>query len=255
MAEDDDSTLAALDASDLRTGVYEGGFKTWECSLDLASLLLDRGPRKDIDELARVDSVIELGAGSAVPSLVLFQHALVNEFAVNFVLADFNAEVLRLVTLPNLLLTYARFAATENLIADDAGELDVTPALIEGFLRTLHRAQVSITLLSGPWGARLLDLIPSGGAEMGTLILAAETIYSPASTTAFVELVVAILARTKMAKAVVAAKRMYFGVGGSVDGLKEACAEKGAVAYEVENAGVPGMDRGVGRALVEVQMY
>ena len=49
-----------LDQSDLATGVYEGGFKTWECAVDLASLLLDRGPRKDIDELIRCDQVIEV---------------------------------------------------------------------------------------------------------------------------------------------------------------------------------------------------
>lgn len=60
MAEDDDATLSDLDKSDLRTNIYEGGFKTWECSVDLASLLLDRGPRKDIDELSRLDAVIEV---------------------------------------------------------------------------------------------------------------------------------------------------------------------------------------------------
>lgn len=63
MAEDDadnDEILTDIDKSDIRTGVYEGGFKTWECSLDLASLLLDRGPRKDIDELVRCDQVIEV---------------------------------------------------------------------------------------------------------------------------------------------------------------------------------------------------
>ena len=49
-----------LEKSDIRAGVYEGGFKTWECSQDLASLLLDRGPRKDIDELIRCDQVIEV---------------------------------------------------------------------------------------------------------------------------------------------------------------------------------------------------
>lgn len=55
------SRLAAgLDSDDIRSNVYEGGFKTWECSIDLAKLLLDRGPRKDIDDLARVDHVIEV---------------------------------------------------------------------------------------------------------------------------------------------------------------------------------------------------
>lgn len=74
MAEDDDATLANLDASDLRSNVYEGGFKTWECSLDLASLLLDRGPRKDIDELSRVDSVIEV----MNPVILLFRLSTTN---------------------------------------------------------------------------------------------------------------------------------------------------------------------------------
>ena len=55
-----DSVIDQLEKSDIRAGVYEGGFKTWECSQDLASLLLDRGPRKDIDELIRCDQVIEV---------------------------------------------------------------------------------------------------------------------------------------------------------------------------------------------------
>lgn len=63
-AEDDDDNqphLPAVDKADIRTNVYEGGFKSWECSIDLARLLLDRGPRKDIDDLCRVDHVIEVG--------------------------------------------------------------------------------------------------------------------------------------------------------------------------------------------------
>jgi protein-histidine N-methyltransferase len=64
MAEDEaanDETLNDIEDSDIRTGVYEGGFKTWECSIDLASILLDRGPRKDIDELVRCDQIVEVG--------------------------------------------------------------------------------------------------------------------------------------------------------------------------------------------------
>jgi protein-histidine N-methyltransferase len=63
MAEDDpqaDSILSGIDSSDIRTNVYEGGFKSWECSFDLARLLLDRGPRKDLDDLCRVDHVVEV---------------------------------------------------------------------------------------------------------------------------------------------------------------------------------------------------
>ena len=55
-----DAVIDQLNELDVSTGVYEGGFKTWECAIDLASLLLDRGPRKDIDELIRCDQVIEV---------------------------------------------------------------------------------------------------------------------------------------------------------------------------------------------------
>lgn len=64
MAEDDGSDpnlLAGLnDDSDIRTNVYEGGFKNWECSIDLVKFLLDRGPRKDLDDMERVDAVVEV---------------------------------------------------------------------------------------------------------------------------------------------------------------------------------------------------
>jgi protein-histidine N-methyltransferase len=62
MAEDEgcsDETVN-LNESDIRTNVYEGGYKSWECSFDLAKLLLDRGPRKDLDDLCRVDHVVEV---------------------------------------------------------------------------------------------------------------------------------------------------------------------------------------------------
>lgn len=201
---------------------------------------------------------MQLGAGTAFPSLVLFQHALANSIPLTFVLSDYNDSVLRLVTLPNLLLTWAA-AADEvdfpSLDSNITGDLDLPPATITAFVNSLRTHNITLHFLSGPWSPSLASLIPPSASEAGTLILAAETIYSPASTQAFTELLVAILKRTKMAKAMIGAKRIYFGVGGSVDGLKEACRELGAVAYEIENHGVQGMDAGVGRALVEVQMY
>ncbi|OQO01883.1 hypothetical protein B0A48_12356 [Cryoendolithus antarcticus] len=261
MAEDDadkDDTLSDLSTSDIRTGVYEGGFKTWECSLDLASLLLDRGPRKDIDELVRCDQIVELGCGTAIPTLVLFQHALQNSIPLTFTLQDYNASVLRLVTLPNLLLTWAAYTSKPilDLTSHPQGDLDLTPSVLSAFHSDLTTLQIDLKCLSGSWSLNLAKMIPASAPEMGTLLLGAETIYSPAATQAFVEILIILLKRVKMAKAMLAAKRLYFGVGGSVDGLKEACRDGGAVAYEIENHGVPGMkEGGVGRALVEVQMY
>ncbi|KAH9823710.1 histidine protein methyltransferase 1-like [Teratosphaeria destructans] len=170
------------------------------------------------------------------------------------ILADYNAPVLRLLTLPNLLLTWLTLT-TPTLLPRNQTHLDLPPSLIQTFKAALHTHHITLRFLAGPWCPALAARIPPSAPDMGTVILAAETIYSPESTEAFVALVCRLLRRGQMSKAMVAAKRVYFGVGGSVDGLKAACREHGAVASEIENHGVPGLEGGVGRALIEVQMY
>lgn len=188
--------------------------------------------------------------------MVLFQHALQNNISLAFTLQDYNSSVLQLATLPNLLLTWAAYTDSPLLNpAEPQGDLELTPEILQSFTASLASGNITLNFLSGSWTPSLASLIPSSAPNMGTVILGAETIYSPAATAAFVSLLAELLQRVKMAKAMIGAKRIYFGVGGSVDGLKEACREKGAVAYEIENHGVPGLDAGVGRALVEVQMY
>jgi protein-histidine N-methyltransferase len=258
--------LSYLDQNtDLQTNIYEGGYKTWECSLDLVKYLLDRGPRKDLDDLVRVNHIIELGCGSAVPSLLLFQYALKNKLNMIFTLADYNADVIRLVTLPNLVLAWAASLSTDDsakllpegnpLWSEDEehGDLYLTPEILSAFKQQLQETGISLTLLSGSWTptARFLDLIPST-PELDTFILGSETIYSPASLSAFAEAIVALMSRVKTGKAIVAAKRVYFGVGGSVDAFREECANRGAVAYEMEFEGLE--TGGVRRCLLEVQM-
>ncbi|PSN66892.1 hypothetical protein BS50DRAFT_377353 [Corynespora cassiicola Philippines] len=258
--------LTGLDATDLQPNVYEGGYKTWECSLDLCSFLLDRGPRKDLDDLMRVGHVVELGCGSALPSLLLWQYAFRSGWQGYFTLGDYNVDVLRLATVPNLLLAWvgtlgARegpFAeGEENPLAEggeDEGELYVTPEILEAFKTAVKAQGIVTTLVSGSWVpvARLLDLVPSA-PELNTLILGSETIYSPASLEAFTEAITELMKRVKSGKTVVAAKRVYFGVGGSVDGFREECSKRGCVAYEIEFEGLE--KGGVRRCLVEVQMY
>lgn len=164
--------------------------------------------------------------------------------------------MLRLTTLPNLLLTWAT-TTTPPLVSTtgEQNDLELTPEILTAFRTSLTAQGISLNLLSGSWSPSLAELVPPSAPDMGTLVLGAETIYSPAATEAFVAMLMQLLRRVKMAKAMVGAKKFYFGVGGSVDGLKEACAAEGAVAYEIENHGVPGLDAGVGRALVEVQMF
>lgn len=200
----------------------------------------------------------QLGCGTALPTLTLFQHCLTNSIPQTFTLSDYNSSVLRLATLPNVLLTWATTTSPPLISPTESsqtGDIELTPEILSAFRAALTQNQITLKFLSGSWSPELASLIPSSAPDMGTLVLGAETIYSPAATDAFVEILMILLRRVKMAKAMVAAKKFYFGVGGSVDGLKEACAAKGAVAYEIENHGVPGLEAGVGRSLIEVQMY
>lgn len=43
MAEEDDEGLGNLGKDDVKTGVYEGGFKSWESAVDLVRVLHGRG--------------------------------------------------------------------------------------------------------------------------------------------------------------------------------------------------------------------
>lgn len=268
MAEDDNSRtniLAGLENTDLQTNVYEGGYKTWECSLDLARFLLDRGPRKALDDLVRVQHAVELGCGSAIPSLVLFQYAVREKLSMMFSLADYNEDVVRLVTLPNLVLAWAACLSVEESTSlfpdgnplletdEEHGDLYLTPEILKAFREQLKSSGIEINLLSGSWmpTEKFLELVPST-PDLNTFILGSETIYSPASLTAFAETIVALMKRVKTGKAVVAAKQVYFGVGGSVDAFRQECSERGAVAYEMEFEGLE--SGGVRRCLLEVQM-
>ncbi|XTI92772.1 hypothetical protein V2W45_1318978 [Cenococcum geophilum] len=270
MTEDDGADIApvaGLDNSDIKTNVYEGGFKSWECSIDLVKFLLDRGPRKDLDDLCRVDHVIELGCGTALPTLLLFHYAITQSIPLYLTLADYNASVLRLVTLPNLLLTFAStLPATTSpfstdqpnpLLTEQNGDLNITPELVASFRQVLVSLPITLTLISGSWTptSKLLPLIATA-PEMNTFVIASETIYSPSSLSAFTEAMIGILSRVRSGKAVVAAKRVYFGVGGSVDTFRIECSNRGAVAYEIEFDGLGGEGNGGGvrRCLVEVQM-
>ncbi|KAF1985587.1 hypothetical protein K402DRAFT_421875 [Aulographum hederae CBS 113979] len=272
MAEEDtdSSALPGLDSSDIKTNIYEGGFKSWECSLDLARLLLDRGPRKDLDDLCRVDHVVELGCGTAIPTQILWHYALTEGLSLYFTLTDYNSSVLRLVTLPNLILTWASTLPANSapfspsspnplLQTSSSGDLELTPELLHAFKKRLQEQNIPLTLISGSWTplAPFLSLIPgsSHADEMNTLILASETIYSPASLASFTDTLVGLLKRARMCKGMVAAKRVYFGVGGSVDQFRVEASERGAVACEIDNTHFPREESGgVARWLGEVQM-
>jgi protein-histidine N-methyltransferase len=131
-AEGGDKGLNFIDApSDLLPGVYEGGFKTWECSVDLISYLDSNSlPGTPMDGPKTNQSVLEVymniteqktepdllalqvGCGTALPSAYIIRkildqppsgskdEALGEENILEFYLQDYNQSVLELVRLP-----------------------------------------------------------------------------------------------------------------------------------------------------------
>ncbi|CAF3123636.1 unnamed protein product [Rotaria sp. Silwood2] len=83
--EDEENNRKKFDSyrSDLVPNIYEGGFKTWECSHDLVDFL-----KSIINNFQDTTTVLEVGCGSGLPGLELNKH---KQFHVDF--QDFNREV------------------------------------------------------------------------------------------------------------------------------------------------------------------
>ncbi|GAO48497.1 hypothetical protein G7K_2670-t1 [Saitoella complicata NRRL Y-17804] len=178
--EEDERTKEALNGvDDVIPGVYEGGFKTWECSIDLSRYLSTEISAGTLTFPARV---AELGCGSALPSMHLLHQALVKGHSLSLTLQDYNASVLQHVTVPNMYLAWALSRAEEGGWEDE-GEIDVTDEDKAAFLNDLEMKNVHITLLSGGWGEEMLGYMNPAPS----VLLASETIYSPNSLPAFTD--------------------------------------------------------------------
>ncbi|KAL1700263.1 hypothetical protein EV121DRAFT_283512 [Schizophyllum commune] len=309
-------TPSFLDApSDLVPGLYEGGLKTWECSLDLVDYLdgLQAGEGTSSDATASSmwvgKRVLEIGCGTAIPSLYLLHEIFQDEQKPSEVphtkitLQDYNASVLELITLPNLLIAWCM--STIFLIASaklpvspppaDAstttkpdptipGDIHITPTLKAAFLSTLAERNIEIELVSGSWEnflrERFQDSTPQSVYD---LVLTSETIYRTESLDALVGIMrAACLAGAQAASAgsqstgagssstnpaagsssvpardislsgkplcLVAAKVLYFGVGGGVPDFVRAVEEGGLGHVET----VLERTKGVGRKVLRV---
>jgi len=264
-------TLESLQStSDLIPGVYEGGFKTWECSIDLATHLdpvlnnlktlfirpdvsthcdLDLGRNADEDKPFRI---LEIGCGTAVPTaslcFQLFAYLLsldpsahnhpssvsdndLQPPILEIILQDFNSDVLKLLTFPNILLAFYQASraaekwrrgsgpqkGTESVAFEQGEEgtdeeetceddVEITDELKTDFEMFLRRHGIRLTFVYGPWSTFELPPIgprrpsgPSREAECGSkgrgkgceVIMSSETLYSTASLPALIDVILA----------------------------------------------------------------
>lgn len=101
-----------------------------------------------------------------------------------------------------------------------------------------------------------MDLVFSSPELAGykRLILASETIYSPASLAAFSETLLALSHHYSVeSRALVAAKKVYFGVGGGVDEFLAVLREVSGDDLDVEQR-VDVKSGGVGRIILEIKL-
>lgn len=208
-----------------------------------------------------------------------------------FILADYNPTVLQLVTLPNFLLSWAlqnqTLPSVRDVLDPEEGELEITPELMVAFQHCLEEYKIKLKFMSGGWSSDFLNLLdtlscvegsqdlntaerapsldPSGvinspEKNQRTLILGAETIYSPFALQAFTEIIFSILEKHKSQPtteanenskppaqetiALVAAKRLYFGVGGSLDDFVDKAKERGGLITQLREE-TDGVRRGV----------
>jgi len=189
------------------------------------------------------DTALQLGCGTGLPSLALFQWATATahsgqSVSLDLTLADYNPTVLYLVTLPNFIISWAlqsreTSVLIQEALAPDDGELEISPELIGAFKSFLAASHISLSFCSGGWSPEFVDILYSSASsgnnaeDLQTLVLGAETIYSPYALSAFSDIVLSILQRERSdrpggrAAAIVGAKKLYFGVGGSLDDFVE----------------------------------
>ncbi|KAF7376652.1 hypothetical protein MSAN_00082000 [Mycena sanguinolenta] len=218
------SALGFLDApSDLVPGIYEGGLKTWECSLDLVGYL--DGLRDPNSSYFSGKRILEVGCGTGIPSVYLLSCLFSENSTVNahLVLQDYNASVLELITFPNIILAWYMSPASTEYRATDAecppadptipGELTITPSLKSAFTASVTRLGISLAFFSGSWES-LATHLGSVGAKHD-IALTSETIYRTEALPALIQLLRQAYTATP-SLCLVAAKVLYFGVGGGV---------------------------------------
>lgn len=208
----------ASDDVDLRSNVYEGGFKLWECSYDLVDELAKLWYQGTISSLS---NFLEIGCGTSLPSCFLLMLLLQKDLAStrNLVLSDFNYEVLRLVTVPNLIVHWASTLDPETLhqlmgpeIPLNNDEVVLSADLLNAFKNELATKKLHISFISGLWGPDFCNIASKLAPEV---VFSSETIYSLESVPILIDVLLQ-LAKSPNYLALVAAKSYYFGVGGSI---------------------------------------
>lgn len=172
-----------------------------------------------------------------------------------------------LITLPNILLTFAQHLAAPPTAPDadeepptepEAGGLEVTPEFLESFESFLEVENIDLRFFEGDW-AGMDDAVKKDKGGGYDLVLTSETVYSLPSLEPLLNLLEAATRRTASeertdALCLVACKRIYFGVGGGELEFRRRVEERGGQVETVWGEGEgKGKTSGVGRTVLSLR--
>ncbi|CAM6094299.1 unnamed protein product [Calypogeia fissa] len=204
--------VIGVDKTDLLPGKYEGGLKLWECTIDLVNVIMREMKAGHLS--LKEKRVLELGCGHGLPGIFAI---VKGAKSVHF--QDFNAEVLRSLTIPNVVA---------NIDAAQQGT-DV----YDGVISKSWHSTLDVRYYAGDWG-NVEELLSEAAHEQSSshlgyeIILMSETVYSLQSLPKLYKLIKKCL-RSPDGLLFVAGKKHYFGVGGGTRQFKTVVDEDGVL--------------------------
>ena len=171
------------------------------------------------------------------------------------ILADYNEHVLTHASIANLVLTYAKFSSTNDAdcsaVEAGYGDISINTELVNAFRHWLDQNKIQIFGISGPWNTIFEEMVNTK-LQGQKLILASETIYQPESVEPFVKVLLGLMknevSTEQHNQALVAAKKVYFGVGGGIDEFLSCLMQAGGDSNTVWESS----KTGIGRAILSI---
>lgn len=191
-----DVAAGAPAESDLIPGLYEGGYKVWECSIDLSKYIA-KDP--DVSTIFRPGTkVIELGCGQGLVGVVALA---LGAGEVHF--QDYDEGVVRDLTIPVVEENIQVFGATPRPKA---------------------------RFFAGDWGTLCPDVLrPQDLVNAYDVVLTTETIYNEEASIRLLSCIKSCLKPDGVCY--LSAKSFYFGVGGGVAGFQNLLDRDGTLRH------------------------
>ena len=145
------------DKSDIVCGIYEGGLKVWECSIDLCRYIYENYCTSLTSQKSKPISVLELGCGHGLPGCLVLK-MIPNA---NVLFSDFNDFVLKFATIPNV-----------NLNCVDNKEIGERGIFVSGDWNKLSNQLLNGSLMEQ-------QQVEDRFCGKFDLVVAAETTYTP----------------------------------------------------------------------------